>query len=284
MKKWFAAVFALAMTLGFLANSAEAARIGGGRSMGVQRAAPTQRQATPPAAAPQQASPRAAPATPSPQPAGNRWFGPLAGIAAGLGLGWLLGQGGMGGWGGALLMALLVGVVVMILARMFVRPREVSARMQYANWDNQAATVPPPAGPELKPDNPSETQPHVPGGFDTETFLKQATRNFLQLQEANDRADLTELREVTTTEMFEALKGDIIARGSRQQLTEIISIDATLLEVATEGNLHWASVRFCGNVRESPHSAPKALNEVWNLQKPVSGETGWLLAGVQQIA
>jgi predicted lipid-binding transport protein (Tim44 family) len=61
-------------------------------------------------------------------------------------------------------------------------------------------------------------------------------------------------------------------------------LNASLLEVVTEGGAHWASVRFFGNLRESPQAAPEAFEEVWNLRKPVDGSTGWLLAGIQQIS
>jgi predicted lipid-binding transport protein (Tim44 family) len=180
---------------------------------------------------------------------------------------------------------------VMMLMRMVAKRREApSGPMQFANQGRESIGAPPPsqqnsmAEPGSRPIAGSPVQPQIPAGFDAESFLKQAKRNFLQLQEANDRADLTELREVTTAEMFESLKSDVVARGARQQQTEIISLDATLLEVVTEASLHWASVRFSGNLRESPQAAPEAFEEVWNLQKPVSGETGWLLAGIQQPA
>jgi predicted lipid-binding transport protein (Tim44 family) len=293
MQRLFTTLFTLAVALGLMINSAEAARVGGGRSMGIQRSAPIQKQATPPAAAPQQAKP-AAPAT-QPQPAGNRWFGPLAGLAAGLGLGWLLGNGGFGGLGGmfgGLLMILLLVAVGMLLFRMFARRGESPRPMQFANLGGNETASPPrqhlaasePVSGGSSPGNASFSQPQIPAGFDVESFVKQAKRNFLQLQEANDRADLNELREVSTDEMFEALKGDMAARGSRQQQTEVVNLDAALLEVVTEGKMHWASVRFTGSVRESPHSAPETFDEVWHLQKPVSGETGWLLAGIQQPA
>jgi predicted lipid-binding transport protein (Tim44 family) len=286
MKGLFAALFALTLVAALGSESAEAARVGGGRSMGAQRAAPMQRQATPPAAAPQQ-SQQTAPAT---QPAGNRWLGPLAGLAAGLGLGWLLSQGGLGGMMGALLMALVVGVVVMMLMRAFARRRgaeEPAGPMRYARVGAETDAAPPPsqrpiADPQSQPSASAPVQ--IPAGFDVEGFLKQSKRNFLQLQEANDRADLAQLREVTTDEMFEALKGDVATRGARQQQTEIIMLNASLLEVVTEADAHWASVRFSGSVRESPRAAPETFEEVWNLRKPLSGETGWLLAGIQQVS
>lgn len=284
MTKFFAALCAFALTIGFTLDNAEAARVGAGRSMGVQRAAPMQRQAAPPAAAPQQAKPAAA-AAPA---AGNRWMGPLAGLAAGLGLGWLLSQGGLGGFGGMggmLLMVLLAGGAALLFARMFAR--RASA---HASASGPSFAVPNIEEREQRPGTPVATliqpqiQPQIPAGFDAEAFLKHAKLNFLQLQEANDRADLTELREVTTPEMFQTLQGDVASRGSRRQQTEIIGLEATLLEVATERDLYWASVRFCGNVRESPNCAPETLDEVWNMQKPVNGQTGWLLAGIQQAA
>src|SRR5690349_7739525 len=129
MKPWRETMKALivslmALLLGALAaTDALAARLGGGRSLGAQRqmTAP-QRQTTPPV---QQQQPAAA-------PAGNRWLGPLAGLAAGLGLGWLFAQGGFGSAIGVLLMALLAGAVVMALMRLLARNRPQASRLQYA--------------------------------------------------------------------------------------------------------------------------------------------------------
>ncbi len=281
MKRALAALFALVLAAGLMTSNAEAARLGGGRSLGTQRMAPMQRQATPPAAAPQKAQP----GTPAAQP-GNRWLGPLAGLAAGLGLGWLLSNGALGGFGGVLMMALLAVVVVMLLSRFFGAKRAPGRPMQYANLggnDNSASSL-----HEITPGTSAATArayaPKVPAGFDVETFLKHAKRNFLQLQEANDRADTQELREVTTPEMYEQLKGDVAARNARQQQTEVVALNAEVLEVVTEGDTHWASVRFSGSVREAPSAPAEPFDEVWHLQKPANGQTGWLLAGIQQPA
>jgi len=66
-------------------------------------------------------------------------------------------------------------------------------------------------------------------------------------------------------------------------LTDVVSLDADLLELATESNKHWASVRFSGMVRETRETAPVGFEEVWNLVKPADGSSGWLLAGIQQM-
>src|SRR6185369_9826596 len=92
-----AAVF---FALALVAHDADAGRLGGGKSFGKQSSTFTQRQATTPSkpASAQDASKAATPpvTAPAPQPAGNRWLGPLAGIAAGLGIGMLLSHFGLG--------------------------------------------------------------------------------------------------------------------------------------------------------------------------------------------
>jgi len=293
MKRFFIAVCVLALGAALTIDSAEAARLGGGRSLGAQRSAPMQRQAQP--AAPAQAAKPAQPAPAAPAPAaGNRWLGPIAGLAAGLGLGWLIGQGGLGGMIGSVMMMLLVAFAAMALFRWFARRNtEATAPVQYAGigagtgtgLGNETVAAPPPSqmpSAEAGPDFRSQFQPQIPVGFDADGFLKQAKLNFVRLQEANDRGNVDALREITTEDMYAELKLDLLERAGRTQQTDVVTLTASLLEVVTEGNLHWASVRFAGSIRETPNTAPVAFEEVWHLQKPADGKTGWLLAGIQQ--
>ncbi len=284
MKRILVALCVIAAGAVLTLEAAEAARLGGGRSMGVQRAAPVQRQAQPATPAQQAAKP-AAPAQ------GSRWFGPLAGLAAGLGLGWLIGQGGFGGMVGSLMIMMLVAFAVVMVLRMFMRPRAAAGQpMQYAGLGDETVAAPPPsqlpsADAGSQPDFRSQFQPQIPAGFGVEGFLKQAKLNFVRLQQANDRGDLDTLREVATEEMFESLKGEVLARaGGVAQQTDIVTLNASLIEVVTEGGMHWASVRFVGSLREASNAAPADFEEVWNLQKPTNGKTGWLLAGIQQLS
>src|SRR4051794_38579547 len=90
------AVIAVFIGLTLAIQDADARRLGGGRSFGRQSPNAT-RQAQPPSQdaarqAPQQAQPTQPP--PSQQPR-NRWLGPLAGLAAGLGIAALLSHFGM---------------------------------------------------------------------------------------------------------------------------------------------------------------------------------------------
>jgi predicted lipid-binding transport protein (Tim44 family) len=259
------------------ADDAQAARLGGGRSLGAQRQiTPPPKQANPPA---QQREPAGAP-----QPSGpGRWLGPLAGLAAGLGLGWLFAQGGFGSAIGVLLMALLAGVLVVAMMRLLARGRPQGTQLQYSGFGDETVPAPPPSqlpgDAGARPDFRSQFVPNIPASFDVDGFLKEARRNFLRLQDANDRGDLVRLRQVTTQEMFDALRDD--AR-SRDQQTDVVRLDASLLELVTEGDLHWASVRFSGSIREESTTAAEPFEEIWNLCKPVNGSSGWLLAGIQQ--
>ena len=278
MKHLLSISIAAFLALGLMVQDAEAARLGGGRSMGTQRSSVSPNrsvQQTPPS----QAAP-AAPAT-----AGNRWLGPIAGLAAGLGLGWLLGHGGMGDMLSSLLMMALIGFAVVFVLRLLTRPKD-AGKMQYAGAGNQPAAASPPSlapGIGAAPVLGAQPQPNIPAGFDTDGFLRQAKLNFVKLQAVHDSGKLGELREFTTDSMFESIKQDLLQHGAVGQQTDVVTLDADLLEALTEGDTHWASVRFSGMIRESANAQPESFQEIWNLAKPVSGTTGWVLAGIQQL-
>jgi predicted lipid-binding transport protein (Tim44 family) len=218
----------------------------------------------------------------------------LGGLALGGALGWLMGANGMGGLMVGLLLLALLAFGAMFLVRMLAQKRgEPSRGMQYAAAGPQGAypamgsetvAAPPPsqsAGFDARPAPASSA--NVPAGFDVAGFLRGAKLNYMKLQIANDQGNLDELREFTTDELFEELKKDVLARGGAKQQTDVMALNADLLEVVTEGDRHWASVRFSGSLRESPGEAPQGFEEVWNLAKPVSGQGGWQLAGIQQM-
>jgi len=275
MKKLIVSLFILAFGVGLMANDVDAARLGGGRTLGAQRQiTPPPRQATPPA---QQQQPAAAP-----QSGPGRWFAPLAGLAAGIGLGWLFAQGGFGPAIGALLMVLLAVAVAFALMRLLSKPR---SQLQYAGLGDETVAAPPPSqlpgDAGVQPNYRSQFVSNIPAGFDVEGFLKESRRNFLRLQEANDRGDLARLRQVTTEDMFNTLKDDVAGHSGAQQ-TDVVTLNASLLELVTEGELHWASVRFSGSIREAASAPAEPFEEIWHLRKPVNGASGWLLAGMQQ--
>jgi len=123
----------------------------------------------------------------------------------------------------------------------------------------------------------------VPADFDTAAFLRHAKTYFIRLQAAWDRADINDIREFTTPEMFAELKMQIQERGASPNTTDVVSIDAELLGIETLADEYLASVKFHGMISEEAGAPAAPFTEVWNLSKPVSGDGGWALAGIQQL-
>jgi predicted lipid-binding transport protein (Tim44 family) len=290
MRKWLFALFAIVFFAGLAPFDAEARRLGGGKPIGTQRQAVPDKPATAPAAAPAQpAAPAAAAgAAAAPKPGMGRWLAPLAGLAAGLGLAYLLGDQ-LGAFVTALLVGILLVAGVMLLMRLFGKPRQQAAPrgMQYAGIGNETVAAPPPSqatGAAAEPSFRAQFARRIPEGFNVDGFVREAKKSFIALQSANDRGDAAAIRDFVTDEMFQHLKGDIDSRAAARQQTDVVTLNAELLEVVTEGDMHWASVRFSGMLREEAGGAPQAFEEVWNLQKSAQGDSGWLLAGIQQLS
>ncbi|AUT45797.1 Tim44 domain-containing protein [Achromobacter sp. AONIH1] len=303
---------------------AEARRAGGGSSVGRQSSNVTQqRQATtPPAAGSNTAGATAAPAAAGAATAGaatagaaaksgaSRWLGPIAGIAAGLGIAALLSSMGLSGafaefLSSALLIALAVFAVLFIVRRLrgaAPRPATQSAfggagqapgqPQQQPMWRETlqpapaapaapvAAAAAAPAAAAL-PKAGEDGNWYVPGDFDTVSFLKQAKEQFVRIQAVWDSGETDRLREFLTDDLIVELKPQLAERGGAANKTEVVLLNAELLGIETVSDGHLASVRFSGMLREAPGAEAFRFEEVWNLYKPANG--GWLLAGIQQI-
>jgi predicted lipid-binding transport protein (Tim44 family) len=200
------------------------------------------------------------------------------------------------GFGSLLLIALGVFAAI-FLVRMFLSRRQTAAPMQFAGASTNNATAP---SYETAPawSGAEKTEPlmaaepaapafgvarkPLPQGFDAEGFAKEAKRQYIQIQRSYDNADRAALSSVMTSEMNAEIGREIDGRGTHQP-TEIVTLDADVLEVTTENDKYWVSVRFTGLLREDGEPLPKSVDEIWNLTKPVNGSSGWLLAGISQL-
>ncbi len=294
------AIIAAAIALGGAA-SVEAKKFGGGKSVGAQRSAPAASPSVAPTAGAPAAAATAAPAAAAaaaPKTGMAKWAGPLAGIAAGLGLGYLFSQMG-GGAGSMLMMLLLAGLVIgglFVVARMFLRKQNPSMATP-----NGVASPSPFGAPQqrVEPTAFSGTGTMggaaaaapvmasglaggfgIPADFDKVGFEANAKKQFMTLQAANDKGDLDEVRNFATDEFYNEIAKDVIA--GNKDATQVDELQAELLGVETERGQYWASVQFTGKMREDGMVMGSAFREVWNLMKPVDGSKGWLLAGIQQ--
>ena len=273
MKRFLMLLMIALTSASLFAATAEAKRFGGGSSFGKQRTM-----------APQQAQKTAAPApTAAPASAGNKWLGPLAGLAIGAGLGAMFagGLGGLGGAMGGILMALAAAAVVMFLIAKFRKPQPMQYAGAGAPYGNLEPVQQPLAGGSAAAASAAHAG-NIPADFPVESFLRSAKTSFIRLQAANDRKDLDDIREYTTPEMFAEISMQMQERGDAPQKTDVVAISGELLEVANEGDLAIASVRFTGQLREN-NGAPENVNEIWHVQKNLRDDKSvWLLAGIQQ--
>lgn len=127
----------------------------------------------------------------------------------------------------------------------------------------------------------------VPAGFDTEGFIAAAKRNFITLQDAWDRSDMATLRSMMTDGMLGEIRSQLEERESQRagqpNKTEVVFLEAQLLGIEELADEYMASVEFSGMIREEPSAGPAPFREVWNMTKPRSGASGWLVAGVQAL-
>ena len=309
------------MIAGSLASfDAEARRMGGGRSFGKQSSVASQRSTTPPPAQPSPTNPAnpaqqaaAKPATPAPTPAAaparNRWLGPIAGLAAGLGIAALLSHFGLGeafaGMMANMIVIAIIAFVAVWLIRKFMNRRRAAEPAYQTGGGYGSSTslnqssggyqpqepryTAPPTGQYLAPEaNPLstpriDTPAAIPAGFDTEAFVRNAKVYFVRLQAAWDAGNMDDIREFTTPEMFAEIRVDLAGRGAQPNQTDVVQLNADLLGVEDRGSEHLASVRFSGLIREAVGAPAEPFVEVWNLTKSNTSGEGWLLAGIQQV-
>ena len=304
------ALIAGVVAIGMTPFEADAKRLGGGGSAGMQRSLPARPAPDALPAKPAQTAPAAAPATAGAAPAAaaapkRSWMGPIAGLAAGLGIAALMSHLGLGAEFGNILMMVLFGIAAIVAIRFLLRrfgPTPAADRapqgLQFAGagspsavstasgstgsgW-NQPAVAASTAVPAAA--TAASAPGRLPAGFDAAGFERIAKMIFIRMQAANDTGDLNDLRAFTTPEMFASLRVDLQDRGSQGQQTDVVRIDAEVLDVETEGSMQVVSVRFHGLIREEKDGVAAPFDEVWHLVRPLDGSREWAIAGVQQMA
>ena len=299
-----AVVFAVGLSS--VAMDAEAAkRMGSGKSLGMQR------QATPDKA-PNAATPAAAAAPAAGAAAPSRsWMGPVAGLAAGLGIAALASHLGFGDELASMVMLGLLAAAIMVAIGFFMRKRAAAQNpntagpggLRYAHVNPGAArkaqqpgdmhapaykVLMPAAGGSMIGSavgsgvGASAHTARIPADFDTAGFERNAKVNFIRLQAANDAGDLDDIRQFTTPEMFAELKMELSDRGAAAQKTEVLSINADVIEVDEDADRYVVSVRFTGVIRDDSGEPDESFDEIWHLMKSRQGGSGWVLSGIQQ--
>ena len=260
--------------VGVFTFDAEARRLGGGKSIGRQSSNVTQRQATPPAAAPGNPSQSAATAgaagagTAAAGAAARKpWGAMVGGLAAGLGLAWLAHSLGLGPAFANFLLFMLLGVVILAVIGMIRRsragaqgqglayqgagaanpvtprqynPTKVGNDASARPWEGQAAQFDAgaagAAGGSMIGSALSGSQSWgVPADFDIAGFTEAAKRNFITLQDAWDRSDIPALRAMMTDDMLTEIQSQLAERERTATPGQVNKTDVVMLEAQLLG-------------------------------------------------
>ena len=297
-----------------LPESADAARMGGGRSFGGKpfmsqpAPAPTMRQQTPGAQRQPMNQAQAGQAAQRPG-----MFGGMGGLFGGLLAGTLLGSllAGNGFSGGGFMDIILIGLLVFLGLKLFARfrnrqaPAPAGAGAQGAamgglhgdlredsasqgmrrdnaasGWDVLRDTGR--GGADQAQDFDAAPRVDVPQGFDVDEFLRGAKMAYNRLQHSWDKRDLNDIAQFATPAVLDAVREQLAAEPTPSN-TEVLLVNAQLLGVENDGDDQRAQVFFDVLLRESPNQqAPSSVREVWHFVRPIAGGT-WKLDGIQQV-
>ena len=319
MKRLLLSLAVVLCSAGFVASDVEAKRLGGGSSSGMKRQTPPPQSptqnATPNQAAPANAAAPTAAAGAQAAAPKRSWMGPIAGLAAGLGIAALLSHFGLGEGMASFLTMLLLAAAAFFVIRFLLRrfgPGAAKAaasgpggmrlaaaggapmaRAGEPGWGSGAG-----AGPGhglagaatgagsaagLGAGTGGAAVGHIPVGFDKAGFERIAKLIFIRMQAANDAGDLNDLRQFATPEMFATFKLDLQERGAARQQTDVVQLEAEVVDVESTTEQQVVSVRFHGLIREEQdQQGATRFDEVWHLVKPADGSREWAIAGIAQ--
>jgi predicted lipid-binding transport protein (Tim44 family) len=273
-----AVILGLGLLLLTMPDLADAKRLGGGGSFGSKPSYSKsyQKPAAPSSTPSQQATPGAS-------PMGGR--GMFGGMLGGMLMGGLLGSLLFGGAfsGISFIDLLLIGGGLFLLFR-FLRSRQPAVQtaggpgqvhdMQRGAWDNLRSSA----------QQPASATPGFPPGFDAKEFLDGARAAYTRMQASWDARDLNDLKHFTSPEVFAEIQAQAAADPEPGK-TEILLLEARVLEVKTLGNQTVATVLFDAMLREDSAAAPaEQVREAWHFSRyETGGGSHWVVEGIQQL-
>jgi predicted lipid-binding transport protein (Tim44 family) len=276
-----------------LPDDADARRFGGGRSLGKQfksmpRTAPRPTRQTAPGRS------QAAAAAAGRGSGASRWLGPLAGLAAGGLLASLFFGDAFEGI--QLMDILLIGALVvggLMLFKAMRRSAPVAAGAGPGRYGGPSEGSRDPVGGRssdlsARPGSgstPAAGDEEAPAWFDGPGFVERAKAHFIRLQAAWDEADLRDIQEYTTPELFAELQRERSRLGEEAQYTEVVTLEAEIVGVRRDGDQLLVSVLFSGLIREERSATADPFGEIWHVRHAWDSSDGdWLIAGVQQAS
>jgi len=216
------------------------------------------------------------------------------------------GGGGFGGSGFGLFEIILIGGLLYLGYRYFIkRKQEEAPTAAY----RQGSSVPPierqtSYTPAYQDSGSSESD--VPAGishirqmdpsFDEGKFNDLCMDNFFKIQGAWANRDMNSIRGILTAEMFGILQGDAEKLRKEMKINKLDNIavrSVEITEVWQEGGMDFITVRFLaslldytvsetGELISGSKTEPVKFDEYWTFTRPV-GNHPWQLSAVNQV-
>lgn len=280
-----------------LPDTADAARLGGGRSFGSRPSMSQPAQA--PSAMQRQSTQQRQQAAQAQQPQRKGFLGGMGGLLGGLLAGSLIGSLLFGGGfsGGGIMDILLLGILLFVGLKLFARARNKTAAAPAGAGNAPMGGMEPPlqrndttaSGWDTlsSQNNAYNSHPEVvipmPADFDAEEFLRGAKMAYNRLQAAWDSRDLNDIAQFASPAVMDAVRQQL-AEETEPSKTEILLVNAQLLSVVNEDKEQRAQVYFDVLMRERPDQpTPSNVREIWHFVRELDGGT-WKLDGIQQVA
>lgn len=280
-----------------LPDTADAARLGGGRSFGSRPSMSQPAQA--PSAMQRQSTQQRQQAAQAQQPQRKGFLGGMGGLLGGLLAGSLIGSLLFGGGfsGGGIMDILLLGILLFVGLKLFARARSKAQPAPAGAGNAPMGGMEPPlqrndtaaSGWDTLSgqNNAYNSQPEVvipmPADFDAEEFLRGAKMAYNRLQAAWDSRDLNDIAQFASPAVMDAVRQQL-AEETEPSKTEILLVNAQLLSVVNEDKEQRAQVYFDVLMRERPDQpTPSNVREIWHFVRELDGGT-WKPDGIQQVA
>ena len=156
-------------------------------------------------------------------------------------------------------------------------PRYDTSRQNGSSWDSLRSSAPSGTAQNF-------SGADTPQDFDQDEFLRGAKAAYTRLQDSWDRRDLNDIAQFATEDVMQELRRQA-QEDPAPGKTELLLVNASILEVRDEGNLRRVAVYFDVLMREDQKSAhPEQVREVWHFVCSRSAGDSWKLDGIQQLA
>ena len=291
MKRIFT-VFALILTVAFVAPEVEAKKFGGGKSFGKSfKTAPVKKQQ------PQQTDTLRQQQQPGAnQAAKSSKKGLMGGLLGGLLAGGLLAAFFGGAFEGIQFMDILIlGLIAFVIFKLFKtmrgakstpmghreayagnspsQPQQPNQFRQQANQGGMAQ--------EEYVSTDSDVPFNLPPGFNMNAFLNGSREHYRTIQGAWNHNELAKIKEYVSP----ALLDDLIAERAKlegEQHTEVMYVDAELVRADYDSNIAQLSIKFSGRYKDRQEGVEEDITDIWHLERDLrTPNAPWLIVGIQ---